>query len=224
MHWRGGRTVWCGDGGSWINSVETQQPGREASQQRTGTDCFVWLTTKHRSEGGAKAPSTPHAHHMPVMTRQRRMLQSGARFLRNRPALAADPALARPPRKHAVVTDDTAPPNAVAATQLQDRLPTGKGNLEADRRVGRTRDRGGATARRRACACCIDTIGCRGRPPAAVDRTGGLAAAGGVRRPAEIVFFRGMPHRVLVSMGPDHPIERGSRYSLDAELDERCPR
>jgi len=93
------------------------------------------------------------------------MLQSGARFLRNRPALAADPALARPPRKYAVVTDDTAPPNAVAATQLQDRLPTGKGNLEADRRVGRTRDRGGATARRRACACCIDTIGCRARPP-----------------------------------------------------------
>jgi len=68
---RGGRTVWCGDGGSWTNSVEKQQPGREATQQRSGTDCFAWLTTKHPSEGGAKAQSTPHAHNMLVMSEQR---------------------------------------------------------------------------------------------------------------------------------------------------------
>jgi len=54
------------------------------------------------------------------------------------------------------------------------------------------------------------------------DRAHAAAAARPRRR--RIVCFRGMPHRGLVSMGPDHPIERGSRYSLDADLDERGPR
>jgi len=39
-----------------------------------------------------------------------------------------------------------------------------------------------------------------------------------------IVCFRGMPHRGLVSMGPEHPIEKGPRYSLDADLDEKPAR
>jgi len=40
----------------------------------------------------------------------------------------------------------------------------------------------------------------------------------------EIVVFEWMPQRGQVSMGPKHPIERGSRYSPDADLDERWPR
>jgi len=57
----------------------------------------------------------------------------------------------------------------------------------------------------------------------------GECGTGGAARPGQeaggaIVCFRGMPHRGLVSMGPEHPIERGPRYSLDADLDEKRAR